>query len=147
MKISNDTIGNRPRNLMTSSTVPQPTAPPRGPKQRLCEPFHNHIIRCVHFVTAIIQTQQQMQEVCIKSYIIHKNKHPHPPTHTHPHLPTHTHTPHPTNTPPHPTTHTHTHTYTHCPACFRHKSQSSDIHSAECSTSEQTMAVIRKRCG
>jgi len=31
MKNSNDTIGNRTRNLPTSSAVPQPTAPPLAP--------------------------------------------------------------------------------------------------------------------
>ena len=30
-KISDDTIGNRTRNLLTCSAVPQPTAPPRSP--------------------------------------------------------------------------------------------------------------------
>jgi hypothetical protein len=32
MKNSIDTIGNRIRDLQASSAVPQPTAPPRGPK-------------------------------------------------------------------------------------------------------------------
>ena len=31
MKDSNDTIGNRTRDLLTCSAVPQPTAPPRSP--------------------------------------------------------------------------------------------------------------------
>ena len=31
MKNSNDNIGNRTRNLLTCSAVPQPTAPPRSP--------------------------------------------------------------------------------------------------------------------
>ena len=31
MKNSNDTIGNRTRDLLTCSAVPQPTAPPRAP--------------------------------------------------------------------------------------------------------------------
>ena len=31
MKYSNDTIGNRTRDLLTCSAVPQPTAPPRSP--------------------------------------------------------------------------------------------------------------------
>jgi len=31
MKNSNDTIGNRTRDLPTFSAVPQPTAPPRAP--------------------------------------------------------------------------------------------------------------------
>jgi amino acid transporter len=31
MKNSNDTIGNRTRDLLTCGTVPQPTAPPRIP--------------------------------------------------------------------------------------------------------------------
>ena len=33
MKNSGDTIGNRTRDLLTCSAVPQPTAPPRSPKQ------------------------------------------------------------------------------------------------------------------
>ena len=37
----NDTIGNRTRDLQTSSTVPQPTAPPRVPKKK-----HN-----IHYTT------------------------------------------------------------------------------------------------
>ena len=32
MKYSNDTIGNRTRDLPACNTVPQPTAPPRAPK-------------------------------------------------------------------------------------------------------------------
>jgi len=31
MKNSNDTIGNRPRDFLACSAVPQPTAPPRAP--------------------------------------------------------------------------------------------------------------------
>jgi hypothetical protein len=31
MKNSNDTVGNRTRNLPVYSAVPQPTAPPRAP--------------------------------------------------------------------------------------------------------------------
>jgi len=31
MKNSSDTIGNRTRDLLTCSAVPQPTAPPRDP--------------------------------------------------------------------------------------------------------------------
>ena len=34
MKNSNDTIGNRTRNLPACSALPQPTAPPRHPEQR-----------------------------------------------------------------------------------------------------------------
>jgi len=34
MKNSNDTIGNRTRDLPTCSAVPQPTAPPRENKKR-----------------------------------------------------------------------------------------------------------------
>ena len=33
MKNSNDTIGNRTRDLLTCSAVPQPTVPPRSPIQ------------------------------------------------------------------------------------------------------------------
>ena len=35
MKNSSDTIGNRTRDLRTCSAVPQPTAPPRTPVQRM----------------------------------------------------------------------------------------------------------------
>ena len=35
MKNSNDIIGNRNRDLMACSAVPQPTVPPRGPMQKL----------------------------------------------------------------------------------------------------------------
>jgi hypothetical protein len=35
MKNSNDTIGNQTRDLMTCSTVPQQTAPPRVPNKPL----------------------------------------------------------------------------------------------------------------
>jgi hypothetical protein len=42
MKNSSDTIGNRTRDLPTSSAVPQPTAPPRTPdfKGRVYLPVH-----------------------------------------------------------------------------------------------------------
>jgi len=36
MKNSNDTIGNRTRNLPAFSAVPQPIVPPRTPKRRAC---------------------------------------------------------------------------------------------------------------
>jgi hypothetical protein len=35
MKKSNDTIGNRTRNLPACSAVPQPTAPPRAPQNKV----------------------------------------------------------------------------------------------------------------
>jgi hypothetical protein len=41
MKISSDTIGNRTRDLPACSTVPQPTAPPRAPKE--ISAIHEHI--------------------------------------------------------------------------------------------------------
>jgi hypothetical protein len=34
MKNSNDTIGNRTRELPACSAVPQPTAPPRAPRNK-----------------------------------------------------------------------------------------------------------------
>ena len=34
MKNSNDTVGNRTRDLPACSAVPQPTAPPRGPQNK-----------------------------------------------------------------------------------------------------------------
>ena len=37
MKKSNDTIGNRTRDLPACSAVPQPTAPPRAPIQLLVD--------------------------------------------------------------------------------------------------------------
>jgi hypothetical protein len=37
MKNSNDTTGNRTRDLPACSAVPQPTAPPRAPKLRCME--------------------------------------------------------------------------------------------------------------
>jgi hypothetical protein len=36
MKNSNDTIGNRTRDLPACCAVPQPTAPPRSPMQKSC---------------------------------------------------------------------------------------------------------------
>ena len=35
MKNSNDTIGNRTRDLLACSAVPQPTAPPRAPTYKV----------------------------------------------------------------------------------------------------------------
>jgi hypothetical protein len=35
MRNSNDTIGNRTRNLPACSAVPQPAVPPRAPNQRM----------------------------------------------------------------------------------------------------------------
>ena len=35
MKNSNDTIGNRTRDLLTCSAMPQPTAPPRSPLEKV----------------------------------------------------------------------------------------------------------------
>jgi hypothetical protein len=40
MKNSNNTIGNRTRNLPDGSAVPQPTAPPRAPSIKR-KPFKN----------------------------------------------------------------------------------------------------------
>ena len=42
MKNSNDTIGNRTRDLPTCSAVSQPTAPPRASQQRLL-PVQKHL--------------------------------------------------------------------------------------------------------
>jgi hypothetical protein len=46
MKISNDTIGNRSRDLPVCSAVPQPTAPPRAPVCSVFvlkyKPFHQN---------------------------------------------------------------------------------------------------------
>ena len=49
MKNSNDTIGNRTRNLLTCSAVPQPTAPPRALKM-----FVKHIIKTLHVSVTIV---------------------------------------------------------------------------------------------
>ena len=42
MEYSNDTIGNRTRDLLTCSAVPRPTAPPRSPKAE--GPGENHVL-------------------------------------------------------------------------------------------------------
>jgi hypothetical protein len=39
MKNSNDTIGNRTRDLSACSAVPQPTAPPRAPSLYVVVPY------------------------------------------------------------------------------------------------------------
>jgi len=39
MKNSNDTIGNRIRDLPACSAVPQPTAPPRAPPAYMVRPY------------------------------------------------------------------------------------------------------------
>jgi len=45
MKNSNDTIGNRTRDLPTCSAVPQPTAPPRASSEA---------IDCIKFVSGLV---------------------------------------------------------------------------------------------
>ena len=45
MKNSNDTIGNRTRDLLTCSAVPQPTAPPRSLYVTFKVPSYNHFCR------------------------------------------------------------------------------------------------------
>jgi hypothetical protein len=45
MKNSNDTIGNRTRDLPVCSAVPQPTAPPRAPKNTAIVKYL--IMKCV----------------------------------------------------------------------------------------------------
>ena len=47
MKNSNDTIGNRTRDLLTCSAVPQPTAPPRSPTT---------FLGCLNFVRSAAST-------------------------------------------------------------------------------------------
>ena len=49
MKNSNDTIGNRTRDLPTCSAVPQPTALPRSPS---CWLYYKNILRCTDLWTS-----------------------------------------------------------------------------------------------
>jgi hypothetical protein len=46
MKKSNDTIGNRTRDLPACSVVPQPTAPPRAPNLQLYLWKQNEKFKC-----------------------------------------------------------------------------------------------------
>ena len=57
MKNSNDTIGNRTRDLLTCSAVPQPTAPPRSPP-----PF---------VITPSLLEQKVMFRVCTRGRFEH----------------------------------------------------------------------------
>jgi len=50
MKNSNDTVGNRTRNLPTCSAVPQPTAPPRAPDVRNGEHQNLYAVRGMYFL-------------------------------------------------------------------------------------------------
>jgi hypothetical protein len=65
MKNSNDTIGNRIRDLPVCSTVPQPTAPPRAPVVFL-------ILKIKWFYT--IETQQQHTIISYAAVVFRRNK-------------------------------------------------------------------------
>jgi hypothetical protein len=51
MKNSTDPIGNRTRDLLVCSAVPQPTVPPRRPSKRNAERYPKTYILCSSAVT------------------------------------------------------------------------------------------------
>ena len=53
MKNSNDSIGNRTRDLPACSTTPQPTAPPRAPLQH-CTTFISLLVTYRFYVADVI---------------------------------------------------------------------------------------------
>ena len=55
MKNSSDTIGNRTRDLLTCSAVPQPTAPPRSPIPKSRGSKKTCIVRDLSFTTSLIE--------------------------------------------------------------------------------------------
>jgi hypothetical protein len=55
MKNSNDTIGNRTRDLPTCSAMPQPTALPRGPKLIVVQKVHQMYLNMrFEFLTTVL---------------------------------------------------------------------------------------------
>ena len=79
MKNSNDNIGNRTRDLLTCSAVPQPTAPPWSPMQRnKLSNWPNKLFFCTlrytdqHSITAANFTFQDKQNNTFYSVIILK---------------------------------------------------------------------------
>ena len=69
MKISNDIIGNRTRELPTCNAVPQPTAPPGAPRNRQTGNFHS---RAMHFDIKVLlptNAQENRFKMSIKIYI------------------------------------------------------------------------------
>ena len=67
MKNSNDTIGNRTRDLPTCSAVPQPTALPRAPPQRriIFLNFLSSLLIVRVNNTCISKGTNEMTKVCI----------------------------------------------------------------------------------
>jgi len=119
MKKSNDTIGNRTRDLPTCSAVPQPTALPRAPKT-FVEPY---IMVLIEHLVHTCQIVERFERGHTHIYTIHTHTHigtyTHARAHTHTHRHTHRHTqPHTgtrarTHAHARARAHTHTHTHTH----------------------------------
>jgi len=72
MKNSNDTIGNRTRDLPACSAVPQPTAPPRVPDLRgtrgyllLCLKMVSHLLICASVKNDILDEVQNQKTVSV----------------------------------------------------------------------------------
>ena len=67
MKNSNDTIGNRTRDLPICSAVPQPTAPPRAPT-------HRHMVMKLRMSGAISLIHPYVFMACTRaSLTFHRN--------------------------------------------------------------------------
>jgi len=74
MKNSNDTIGNRTRDLPTCSAVPQPTALPRAPGSKHVEDLNKHIIKeIVHQVGHLLELYEDVRskkyKICVENKI------------------------------------------------------------------------------
>ena len=65
MKNSNDTIGNRTRDLPTCSTVPQPTAPPHTPIFR--RNFHKNALCMRHLCPSVRLPLNQIMHLNIET--------------------------------------------------------------------------------
>ena len=72
MKNSNDTIGNRTRDLPTCSAVPQPTAPPRAPYMYVVRMYYACMYVCICYVHKSIQPIVGRGEFNL-AFLIHDN--------------------------------------------------------------------------
>jgi hypothetical protein len=67
-KISNDTIGNRTRDLPACSAVPQPTAPPRAPFLKCCMRWYRTWKVLLIYLTVIMHDNTQSHVDVFISY-------------------------------------------------------------------------------